>query len=237
MMSGMNNDTIPTREHDAVTIARLERLAARRVATAPAGAGAEPLAPRGAPRRRAHPSKKSRIAALGLSLATTGGLTYTFAASASSAQATSSPAAGVVTAGAPTTAAAAAATGATVAANKAATAATSSAAAAVPATTAATATTAVNGAVYSNKYGAVQVQAVFAANGSLSAVNVIQLPTDRKSVGINNRAVPVLNSAALAAQSARVHSVSGATYTSTDYVKSLQSAIDTARASGITKLV
>jgi len=229
MMSGMHNDTIPTREHDAVTIARLERLAARRVATAPAAVGADPLAPKGAPRRRAHPSKKSRVAALGLSLATTGGLTYTFAASASTAHATSSPAAGVVAAASTAaTSSAAAVAGPTAA----------SAATTATATTAATATatTAVNGAVYSNKYGAVQVQAVFAADGSLSAVNVIQLPTDRKSVGINNRAVPVLNSAALAAQSAQVHSVSGATYTSTDYVKSLQSAIDAARASGVTKL-
>jgi uncharacterized protein with FMN-binding domain len=56
-------------------------------------------------------------------------------------------------------------------------------------------------------------------------------------VRINTRAVPVLNSEALTAQSAKVHSVSGATYTSNDYVKSLQSAIDAARASGITPLV
>jgi uncharacterized protein with FMN-binding domain len=112
---------------------------------------------------------------------------------------------------------------------------TSPAATTAPAAPTAT-TTSVNGAVYSNKFGAVQIQAVFAADGSLSAVNVVQLPTDRKSVGINNRAVPVLNSEALVAQNAKVHAVSGATYTSNDYVKSLQSAIDIARANGITKL-
>jgi uncharacterized protein with FMN-binding domain len=80
------------------------------------------------------------------------------------------------------------------------------------------------------------VQAVFSADGQLTAVNVLQLPTDRKSVAINNRAVPTLNREALSTQSAKVHTVSGATYTSDDYAKSLQSAIDRARANGITKL-
>jgi uncharacterized protein with FMN-binding domain len=80
------------------------------------------------------------------------------------------------------------------------------------------------------------VQAVFSAGGQLTAVNVLQLPTDRKSVAINNRAVPTLNREALSTQSAKVHTVSGATYTSDDYARSLQSAIDRARASGVTKL-
>jgi uncharacterized protein with FMN-binding domain len=60
---------------------------------------------------------------------------------------------------------------------------------------------------------------------------------DGKSVGINDRAVPVLDSEALTAQSARVDTVSGATYTSRGYEQSLQSAIDAARAAGITQLV
>src|SRR4029079_8210319 len=134
--------------------------------------------------------------------------TYAFASSASTAVAENAVAENAVAG--------------TVVTTTAATAAPTTTAAAVTAAPAA-ATTTVNGAVYSNKFGAVQVQAVFSANGSLSAVNVIQLPTDKTTVGINNRAVPVLNSEALAAQSAHVHSVSGATYTSTDYVKSLQS--------------
>ena len=234
----MNNETSPSREHDAATIARLERLAARRSAneSGTRRSVAEPAAPRAdgtaakaAPRRRPHPSKKSRAAALGLSLATTGGLTYAFAASASASIAVAaSSATGVVATPAATSAATATAATATTSATIATAAATS---------TATGATTAVNGAAYTNRYGVVQVQAVFAADGSLSAVSVLQLPSDNKSVSINNRAVPVLNSEALAAQSAKVHSVSGATYTSTDYIKSLQSAIDTARASGITKLV
>jgi uncharacterized protein with FMN-binding domain len=237
----MNNETSPSREHDPVTIARLERLAARRAGNEPAArrAGSQPAAPAApggatkvAPRRRAHPSKKSRAAALGLSLATTAGLSYAFAASAS-ATGTVAPTAVASSAALTTPKAATAATSATTGSAAAASGTTSLAAA----TSGSTATTTVNGAMFSNKYGPVQVKAVFAANGSLSAVNVVQLPSDRKSVNINNQAVPVLNREALAAQSAKVHAVSGATYTTTDYVKSLQSAIDTARASGITQLV
>ena len=57
-----------------------------------------------------------------------------------------------------------------------------------------------------------------------------------KSVRINNRAVPRLNQEALTAQSARVDTVSGATYTSHDYERSLQAAIDIARVNGLTTL-
>jgi uncharacterized protein with FMN-binding domain len=45
-----------------------------------------------------------------------------------------------------------------------------------------------------------------------------------------------LNSEALTAQSANVHTISGATYTSNGYAQSLQSAIDVARANGITTI-
>ena len=49
----------------------------------------------------------------------------------------------------------------------------------------------------------------------------------------NDRAVPVLNSETLAAQSAQIDVVSGATYTSESYALSLQSALDAARADGV----
>ena len=45
---------------------------------------------------------------------------------------------------------------------------------------------------------------------------------------ISNRAAPVLRSEVLAAQSARVQNVSGATYTTGGYLQSLQSALDQA---------
>jgi uncharacterized protein with FMN-binding domain len=168
------------------------------------------------------------VAALGLSLATTGGLTYAFASSADAGATDSALSTAVIGTADSTTPAPSTTTSPST---------TSPTTATAPTTTASgIGSTTVNGAAFSNRYGTVQVQAVFGADGKLTAVNVLQLPTDRKSVAINNRAVPTLNSEALTAQSAKVHTVSGATYTSEDYVKSLQSAIDTARAKGITKL-
>ena len=52
-----------------------------------------------------------------------------------------------------------------------------------------------------------------------------------------NEPYPQFNSEALTAQSADVDTVSGATYTSNDYRRSLQSAIDAANAAGITTIV
>jgi len=70
-------------------------------------------------------------------------------------------------------------------------------------------------------------------DGRLVAVAIVQYPNDDgKSVRINQRALPELQSEALAAQSADVDTVSGATYTSDGYVRSLQSALDAARAAG-----
>lgn len=86
------------------------------------------------------------------------------------------------------------------------------------------------GAASSTRWGPVQV-AVTVAAGRISAVNVLQFPNrDNKSVSINNRALPTLVSETMTAQSARVDSVSGATYTSASYRASLQSALDAARA-------
>jgi uncharacterized protein with FMN-binding domain len=106
-----------------------------------------------------------------------------------------------------------------------------------PATIAAGRPTVVDGAVFVNKWGPVQVEATFAPDGSLTAVTALQTPNDRsKSVRINDYAVPRLTSEALTAQTASVHAVSGATYTSDSYRHSLQSAIDAARAAGVTAI-
>ena len=48
------------------------------------------------------------------------------------------------------------------------------------------------------------------------------------SVSISNYAAPILRQEAVAAQSAQIDMVSGATYTSMAYQQSLQSAIDAA---------
>lgn len=95
----------------------------------------------------------------------------------------------------------------------------------------------VNGAVYRNKWGPVQVEATFDASGRLTDVSALQVPNDRRrSVDINDRAVPTLTTAALRSQSASVDTVSGATYTSDGYRRSLQSAIDAARDAGLTAM-
>jgi uncharacterized protein with FMN-binding domain len=97
--------------------------------------------------------------------------------------------------------------------------------------------TIVDGEVFRNRYGDVQVEATFGADGALVDIAMLRYPnSDRESVQINQYAVPRLNSEALSVQSARVNTISGATYTSNDYQRSLQSAIDIARANGITQL-
>jgi uncharacterized protein with FMN-binding domain len=85
------------------------------------------------------------------------------------------------------------------------------------------------GATKTNRWGPVQVQ-ITVTGGRITTVDVLQVPSSKaKDVAINNRAVPRLVQETLAAQSAAVHSVSGATYTSTSYSQSLQTAIDAAR--------
>lgn len=78
------------------------------------------------------------------------------------------------------------------------------------------------------QFGGVQVQ-VTIAGGQITDVTPLQL-TDRGglSVMISNRAAPILRQEVLAAQSARVSNVSGATYTTEAYLMSLQSALDAA---------
>ncbi|UTT69401.1 FMN-binding protein [Arthrobacter sp. DNA4] len=78
------------------------------------------------------------------------------------------------------------------------------------------------------RFGPVQVQ-ITVANGKITDVTALQLTnTDGKSIQISNRAAPLLRSKVLAAQSANVQTVSGATITSDAYLTSLQAAIDAA---------
>ena len=85
------------------------------------------------------------------------------------------------------------------------------------------------GALTEMRYGPVQVR-VTIQNGKITAVQEIQSPTDHKSVAINTAAQPILESEAVAAQSAHINAVSGATYTSVAYESSLQAALDQAAA-------
>jgi uncharacterized protein with FMN-binding domain len=77
-------------------------------------------------------------------------------------------------------------------------------------------------------YGPVQVKIV-ETSGRLTDIVALQLPGgDPRSTEIAAGAVPILHDEALHANSARIHVVSGATYTSNGYAQSLQSAIDDA---------
>ncbi len=74
-------------------------------------------------------------------------------------------------------------------------------------------------------YGNMQVVATI-SGGRLSDVTFLQYPSDRRtSQQINSRATPILRSEAIAAQSAKVNIVSGATQTSQAFVQSLSSAL------------
>ncbi|HEY0444225.1 MAG TPA: FMN-binding protein [Candidatus Limnocylindrales bacterium] len=95
--------------------------------------------------------------------------------------------------------------------------------------TAAAATGQVTGTVVETRFGPVQVRATF-QNGRIMDVQAVQLPSDRaRSAQISQYAEPYLRSEALQAQSAQIDIVSGATYTSEGYARSLQSAIDQAQ--------
>ncbi|MFG2908041.1 FMN-binding protein [Kitasatospora sp. NPDC048286] len=91
------------------------------------------------------------------------------------------------------------------------------------------ATRKVSGNTVNTRYGPVQVQ-VTLAGSRITAVDVVKYPTaERRDLEINGSALPILNQEAIAAQSARIDVVSGATYTSDGYVRSLQSALDRAK--------
>lgn len=92
----------------------------------------------------------------------------------------------------------------------------------------ATTTQTYTGSAASTRYGDVQVQITVTAGKITDAVAVDYPNSNGKDQQINARAVPTLESETVTAQSADIHMVSGATYTSDGYVQSLQSAIDQA---------
>ena len=75
------------------------------------------------------------------------------------------------------------------------------------------------------RYGDVQVQITVSGDTITDIVAVRYPNSDRRDQMINQYAIPQLISEALAAQSAQIDSVSGATFTSDGFVTSLQSAI------------
>jgi uncharacterized protein with FMN-binding domain len=189
--------------------ARIARLADQRSGSTTAGVTRKP-------RKRRHAAKKSRIAALTLSLMTTAGLTLRFMANDIGSAVTLSSAQTASTAPESASAQEAGTTA-------------SAAGRLTPAE--------ISGDAFSNQFGVVQVQATFGADGSIVDVGVTQAPGPNwRSARISSLAIPMLNSEALTAQSAQVDTISGATYTSIAYQRSLQSAIDQARIDGLTQL-
>jgi uncharacterized protein with FMN-binding domain len=78
------------------------------------------------------------------------------------------------------------------------------------------------------RYGIVQVK-VTVAGKKITNVSFTQLTAfDGHSQQINSQAAPILLQETLTAQSARIDTVSGATYTSEGYLQSLQGALDKA---------
>jgi uncharacterized protein with FMN-binding domain len=91
--------------------------------------------------------------------------------------------------------------------------------------------TTVTGEAARTQYGAVQVR-LTVRDGKITGAEAVQAPQGGRSDQITSMAVPRLNREAVAAQSAEIDAVSGATYTSAGYRQSLQSALDQVKAGG-----
>ncbi|QJS12926.1 FMN-binding protein [Streptomyces argyrophyllae] len=97
-----------------------------------------------------------------------------------------------------------------------------------PSSGSASGTTTATGDTVQTRWGPVQVR-VTVRDGRLTDVAAVSYPQDNpRDQEINSYALPQLRREALAAQSARIDTVSGATYTSDGYRQSLQSALDSA---------
>ena len=73
-------------------------------------------------------------------------------------------------------------------------------------------------------YGIVQVR-ITVTNSQITDAQAIQSPTGGKSGSISSSSIPILRQNTLAAQSAAIRGVSGATFTSNGWIRSLTTAI------------
>jgi uncharacterized protein with FMN-binding domain len=85
----------------------------------------------------------------------------------------------------------------------------------------------VTGSVSQTQYGPVQVR-ITVSGGKITKSEAVQAPSGGTSDQKTKLSVPKLNQEAVAAGSADIDAVSGATYTSNGYKESLQSALDEA---------
>jgi uncharacterized protein with FMN-binding domain len=95
---------------------------------------------------------------------------------------------------------------------------------------ASTAARTITGSVATTQYGPMQVQLTLTGKKITKAAVVQQTNDGATSQQIDANAIPKLEQETLAAQSARVDAVSGASYTSSGYIQSLQNALDKANA-------
>ncbi|MFB7108355.1 FMN-binding protein [Streptomyces sp. NPDC056190] len=92
-----------------------------------------------------------------------------------------------------------------------------------------TGTRTVTGETVQTRWGPVQVR-ITLAGGRITDVTALAQPSGNpRDREISGYAIPQLRREALAAQSSSIDTVSGATYTSDGYRRSLQSALDAAR--------
>ncbi|HZX06231.1 FMN-binding protein [Kribbella sp.] len=86
----------------------------------------------------------------------------------------------------------------------------------------------VNGASAGTRYGPVQVRIAIRANRLVTVEALVYPSSGGRDREISSYALPQLKQEALAAQSSHIDTVSGATFTSDGYRRSLQSALDAA---------
>jgi uncharacterized protein with FMN-binding domain len=87
-------------------------------------------------------------------------------------------------------------------------------------------TSTVQGAAEETRFGTVQVAVTFTGS-KITSVQTLQAPSGRgRDQMLTQYATPLLAKEVIASQSARVDTISGATYTSEGYLASVQSAID-----------
>jgi uncharacterized protein with FMN-binding domain len=84
------------------------------------------------------------------------------------------------------------------------------------------------GAVDNTPYGPMQVEVILQGHKITDVKVLQQTDTGTMSQQIDTNAIPQLTRETLTAQSARIDAVSGASYTSAGYIKSLQNALDKA---------
>jgi len=90
----------------------------------------------------------------------------------------------------------------------------------------------VNGSSAGTRYGPVQVRVTIRSHRLVAVTALVYPSSGRRDQEISSFALPQLEQEAIAAQSAQIDTVSGATFTSDGYRRSLQSALDAAHLQG-----